>query len=104
MTTSSTLSSRKRYSELRLCDEASAMKGSAFKQEHPLGRLQPQGRCVHHGQSKRGRALVTHLPVLCFADKRQAEAARIREKYPDRIPVRLRRARTAVTARASLWD
>jgi hypothetical protein len=23
-----------------------------------------------------------------FAEKRQAEAARIREKYPDRIPVR----------------
>lgn len=31
------------------------------------------------------------LVILWFADKRRAEAARIREKYPDRIPVRISR-------------
>ena len=35
-----------------------------------------------------GKALTFPLPALRMAEKRQAEAARIKEKYPDRIPVR----------------
>ena len=50
---------------------------SKFKDEHPFGwwRLQSMS------------AICTHqLP--CILDKRKAEAERIRQKYPDRIPVR----------------
>ena len=60
-----------------------------FKEEHPLGRLQnlPLLTCWSLA------CLLCQLSQLCLAaycaEKRQAEAARIRDKYPDRIPVKL---------------
>lgn len=77
------------------CDEDSdRMKGSAFKQEHPIGerrerRLQLE-RAPASARSSSASWVDDLLYLSCLpAEKRQAEAARIREKYPDRIPVRL---------------
>ncbi|KAK1326798.1 Autophagy-related protein 8C [Acorus calamus] len=54
------------------------MAKSSFKLEHPLDRFE------------NGRQLIEG----CFGrmERRQAEAARIREKYPDRIPVIVEKA------------
>ncbi|MBA0573453.1 hypothetical protein Golob_000726 [Gossypium lobatum] len=48
------------------------MAKSSFKLEHPLGSFS--------------------LFLFLVSERRQAEAARIREKYPDRIPVIVERA------------
>lgn len=73
-------------------------RAKTFKEEHPFGACtrgqlgnfqvvysfaaaaaQMRQLCAHE------RAAAT---LACPAEKRQAEAARIRDKYPDRIPVR----------------
>ena len=70
----------------------------SLREEHPLG-----ASCGRHLGSRRGsrqtqlepQAWPSYLEslsdttemFLMSAEKRQAEAARIREKYPDRIPV-----------------
>ena len=72
----------------------------SFKEEHPLGEPASHSGLRHLSASwTHGHSLQSiHLPcsgvvggadtLLCSAEKRQAEAARIRDKYPDRIPVR----------------
>lgn len=59
-----------------------SFKPKSFKEEHPLGTLfrTEQTRNLTHN--------FTRKPALKHAEKRQAESNRIREKYPDRIPVR----------------
>lgn len=71
----------------------------SFKEEHPLGE-QLRGyasQCGSLANIDGLRLTVCVRPCeLCgclssvfhYAEKRQAEAARIRDKYPDRIPVR----------------
>lgn len=49
---------------------------SKFKDEHPFGKLRVFHDC-----------LSSHSSVLLSPEKRKAEAERIRQKYPDRIPV-----------------
>ena len=58
-----------------------------FKEEHPLGQCLPMMR-IFAGWAK-AKCLKRDLVVTQFlsAEKRQAEAQRIRDKYPDRIPV-----------------
>ena len=53
----------------------SSMVRSKFKDEHPFGEAQASPVFSEHGSR-------------FFIDKRKAEAERIRQKYPDRIPVR----------------
>ena len=59
-----------------------AARSKSFKEEHPLG----TGRTstLLDGCDA---GLGTDSLSLSSAEKRQAEAARIRDKYPDRIPV-----------------
>lgn len=74
------------------------MSKRTFKDEHPLGEC---SQCI----ASKKWSLLLHLPTSALplidwvlpactyralsivAEKRQAEAARIRDKYPDRIPV-----------------
>jgi hypothetical protein len=51
---------------------------SKFKDEHPFGMFFIGFNC---------NILNFHLIVFRFIEKRKAEAERIRQKYPDRIPV-----------------
>ena len=57
-----------------------ATRSRSFKEEHPLGRLFLPRKLAG---SLQGAVLSSDA----CAEKRQAEAARIRDKYPDRIPV-----------------
>lgn len=57
---------------------------SSFKEEHPLGAA-PLPRPL--AGSPRAARLSTDPLGPRPAEKRRAEAARIKEKYPDRIPV-----------------
>lgn len=45
-----------------------------------LGQREPHALCI-------GRLMCLLVALRMHAEKRQAEAARIRDKYPDRIPV-----------------
>ena len=61
-----------------------ALRNRTFKEEHPLGALLwpwPKATAASRVELTAAEA------ARCCAEKRQAEAARIRDKYPDRIPV-----------------
>lgn len=72
-----------------------ATKPRSFKEEHPLGGSTrwEGGRGVQHATRARPpfdtavNGPLTRATLPLHAEKRQAEAARIKEKYPDRIPV-----------------
>lgn len=64
------------------------MAKSSFKQEHPLGMCRMLIIVIRDVN-----VIYTHRFFLVFlTEKRQAEAARIRDKYPDRIPVIVEKA------------
>lgn len=74
------------------------MAKSYFKQEHDLGTCfdcktqNYSGSWTNELYSLRSQLLLVKSwsPFVRYAEKRRAEAARIREKYPDRIPVRMK--------------
>lgn len=61
---------------------------SKFKVEHPLGTVEHIFPRVESLTTRGFDRPEPPHPLPC-ADKRKAEAARIKEKYPDRIPVSL---------------
>ena len=58
-----------------------------FKEEHPLGEFLMICFVVRACQSKQNWAGQTDINDELCTEKRLAEAQRIRDKYPDRIPV-----------------
>jgi hypothetical protein len=98
---------------------------SSFRAEHPLGAPAAASRrgarralrrslpvacgAARRGAARRGRRgsracphpeCRARLTRRAASDKRQAEAARIRDKYPDRIPARARHARLRALPKA----
>lgn len=65
-----------------------ASRPKTFKQEHTLGEFSKCAAVSRRFRSMKN-SLVKHLVFvfLLVTEKRQAEAKRIRAKYPDRIPV-----------------
>lgn len=66
---------------------------SKFKDEHPFGEQRQRG--VLAGGILPLSVLIVLTSLLCL-EKRKAEAERIRQKYPDRIPVRCNTASLGV--------
>ncbi|MQM10564.1 hypothetical protein Taro_043457, partial [Colocasia esculenta] len=77
--------------------DRSAMSRSMFKLEHPLGLFSHQLRCMWLLLFFRLDGSMydfDYAKLYCAlpTERRQAEASRIREKYPDRIPVIVEKA------------
>ena len=64
-----------------------ALRNRTFKEEHPLGALLWLAVALGNRPAVSLAKLTAAEAGRCCAEKRQAEAARIRDKYPDRIPV-----------------
>ena len=65
------------------------MARTTFKNEHSLGNI---GIRTRRAENSRHSRLMDWVFLGMYTDKRKDEAQRIRDKYPDRIPVIVEKA------------